>query len=111
MEDNPDAAMALTDLLRLWGYEVAVAADGPTALEIAGSFRPDVLLLNIGLPGLDGYELARRLRQQGALAAARFIALTGYRQEGDRRRATDAGFDHHLTKPADPKVLRELLRE
>ncbi|HYG61287.1 MAG TPA: ATP-binding protein [Thermoanaerobaculia bacterium] len=109
VEDNPDAAMALTDLLRLWGHEVAVAADGATALEIAGSFRPDVLLLDIGLPGMDGYELAHRLRLQEGLAAARFIALTGYGQETDRRRAAEAGFDHHLTKPADPKVLRELL--
>ncbi len=109
VEDNPDAAQALSELLELWGYEVAVAVDGMTALRVVESFRPDVVLMDIGLPGMDGYELARRLRERPDLEGAHFIALTGYGQEADRRRSAEAGFDDHLTKPADPGVLRELL--
>ncbi|HVR98851.1 MAG TPA: ATP-binding protein [Thermoanaerobaculia bacterium] len=109
VEDNPDAAQALSELLELWGHEVAAAMDGPAALKVVESFRPDVVLMDIGLPGMDGYELARRLRERPDLAGAHFIALTGYGQEADRRRSAEAGFDDHLTKPADPGVLRNLL--
>jgi PAS domain S-box-containing protein len=109
VEDNPDAAQALAELLELWGHEVAVAVDGTAALRTVESFRPDVVLMDIGLPGMDGYELARRLRERPDLRGARFIALTGYGQEADRRRSAEAGFDDHLTKPADPGLLRELL--
>jgi CheY-like chemotaxis protein len=109
VEDNPDAAAALADLLELWGYQVVVAADSEAALEALEGFAPRILLVDIGLPGMDGYELARRLRKHPPLARARFIALTGYGQEADRHRSAAAGFDHHLTKPVDPPMLKELL--
>jgi PAS domain S-box-containing protein len=109
VEDNPDAAAALADLLDLWGYEVVVAGDSDAALRAMESFTPRILLLDIGLPGMDGYELARHLRTRLGTLKARFIALTGYGQEADRRRSAEAGFDHHLTKPVDPPQLKELL--
>jgi two-component system CheB/CheR fusion protein len=91
------------------GHEVQVAFSGPTALEAAAAFAPEVVLLDIGLPGLDGYEVARSLRQQRRTAKATLVALTGYGQEEDRRLAREAGFDHHLTKPVDPAVIYELV--
>jgi len=96
-------------LLRLRGHEVAVAFSGPGALETADSFEPEIVLLDIGLPGLDGYQVARQLRQDHRLKEALLVALTGYGQEEDRRLAREAGFDHHLTKPVDPAVLYKLL--
>ncbi len=111
VEDNPDAAEALAEILRLWGYEAHVAGDGPSGLELAVQVRPRILLLDIGLPGMDGYELARRLRRLPGLQHARYIALTGYGQESDRQRSRDAGFDHHLTKPVAPQMLREMLEQ
>jgi PAS domain S-box-containing protein len=109
VEDNPDAAAALSDLLDLWGYEVVVAGDSDAALRAMDTFTPRILLLDIGLPGMDGYELARHLRARLGPLKARFIALTGYGQASDRQRSAEAGFDHHLTKPVDPPVLKELL--
>ncbi len=109
VDDNVDTAESLALLLRLRGHEVEVAHDGPAALEKAGSFHPEVVLLDIGLPGLDGYQVASRLRRRRRTARALLVALTGYGQEEDRSRARQAGFDDHLTKPVDPLVIYELL--
>src|SRR5262249_2324922 len=81
-----------------WGHEVAIAHDGPAALKVAESAPPTIALLDIGLPGMDGYELARNLREQGGLEHTVLVALTGWGQQEDRRRSASAGFDHHLVK-------------
>jgi PAS domain S-box-containing protein len=109
-DDNRDAADSLALLLSLDGHTVRIARDGREALLLAESQRPEVALLDIGMPGLDGYELARRLRADPRHAGVRLIALTGWGQDEDRRRALDAGFDHHLTKPVDLDDLARLLR-
>jgi len=109
VEDNLDAAEALGELLRMWGHPVELAHDGGAALQAAREVRPEVVLLDIGLPGMDGYEVARRLRATAGMEAVRLIALTGYGQEADRRLSRLAGFDHHLVKPVDLDHLRGLL--
>jgi PAS domain S-box-containing protein len=110
IEDNADAAESLQMLLELSGFEVATAADGTSGLEAARRFHPDVVLCDIGLPGgLDGYGVARELRADSALQEVRLIALTGYGQAEDQRRAYAEGFDLHLTKPVDPVLLKDLL--
>ena len=101
VDDNLDAAEMLAEWLGAIGHGVRVAADGPTALEIAAEFKPDVALLDIGLPVMDGYEVARRLREQPGCAKIRLIALTGYGQESDHDRSRRAGFEDHLVKPVD----------
>ncbi len=111
VDDNADAAESLAMLLRLWGHDVAVAQDGPAALRTAAARPPEVALLDIGLPGMDGYELARLLRQQPGPGRAVLVALTGWGQEEDRRRAREAGFDHHLVKPVDLSALQGLLAQ
>jgi PAS domain S-box-containing protein len=111
VDDNRDAALSLALLLRLQGHEVRVANDGPSALEIASTFRPSVIFLDIGMPRMDGYEVARRLRQQSGLENSVLVALTGWGQKEDRRRSKEAGFDHHLVKPAEAKGLEALLAE
>jgi CheY-like chemotaxis protein/nitrogen-specific signal transduction histidine kinase len=109
-DDNADAANSLARLLRrLHGQDVRVAHDGPEALAAADSFLPEVALLDIGMPGMDGYEVARRLRENPDLQGLFLVALTGWGQEADRRRSEEAGFDRHLIKPVDPEVVRELL--
>jgi CheY-like chemotaxis protein/two-component sensor histidine kinase len=108
-DDNRDAADSLARILELYGHEVRVAYDGATALEIARDYRPRAAVLDIGMPLVNGYEAAKRLRD--ALGdALTLIAATGWGQEADRRRAAEAGFDHHLTKPVDPQALNEILR-
>jgi CheY-like chemotaxis protein len=109
VDDNVDAAESLGLLLRLWGHDVRLAHNGPDVLRAAEDFRPAVVLLDIGLPGMNGFEVARRLRQGPAGRHAVLVALTGYGQEEDRRLAAEAGFDHHLTKPVDPERLQTLL--
>ena len=109
VEDNRDAADSLQMLLELTGCEVAVAYTGPDGVERARTVKPDLVLCDIGLPGLDGYEVARRIREEAAGKRPMLVALTGYGEEDDRRRAREAGFDHHFTKPADPKVIERLL--
>jgi CheY-like chemotaxis protein len=111
VEDNPDNAWGLASLVELWGYEPQVASDGESALGVFVEFEPQVVVADIGLPRIDGYELARRLRLMTAGSPERcvFVALTGYGQPGDRRRALAAGFDHHLTKPVEPGSLEEIL--
>jgi PAS domain S-box-containing protein len=109
VEDNADARESLETLLTIEGHEVATAADGPSAVTLAASFLPDVALVDVGLPGLDGYDVARALRRAPANRHVRLVALTGYGQSEDRRKALDAGFDIHMTKPVDPDVLARLL--
>ena len=110
VDDNVDAASSLSRLLtRLYGQEVRVAHDGPAALELAPAFRPEVVILDIGMPGMDGYEVARRLRCQAECAGALLVALTGWGQESDQRRSREAGLDRHLIKPVDLEALRDVL--
>jgi len=110
VDDNHDSAESLVILLRLVGHEVYTAEDGLEAVDLAVGLRPDVVLLDIGLPKLDGFEAARRIRDQIGDREMVLIALTGWGQEEDRRRCREAGFDHHLTKPVDFSTLEKLLR-
>jgi CheY-like chemotaxis protein len=111
VDDNVDSAKSLARLLaRLYGQEVRVAHDGPEALSIADEFRPEVVLLDIGLPGMDGNEVARRLRVRPEFEGVLIVALTGWGQESDVERSRAAGFDHHLVKPASPEAILELLK-
>jgi PAS domain S-box-containing protein len=109
VDDNRDAAESLADLLRHLGGRVEVAHDGPAALAAAGRFRPAVVLLDIGMPGTDGYEVARRLRADPDQRGLVIVALTGWAQDEDRRRSRAAGFDHHLAKPVAADTLRAVL--
>lgn len=109
VEDHVDAANSLRMLLELLGHQVVVAYTGPEGVRLAKEWHPDVVLCDIGLPGLDGYGVADALRHDPATASAQMIAITGYGQEEDRRRAEQAGFDFHLTKPVDPRQLQPLL--
>lgn len=111
VDDNRDAADSLALLLELSGYQVATAADGYSALTAARGFRPEVVLLDIGLPGLDGYAVVQRLRQDPDTRSARVIAISGYGGEEQRERSRQAGFDLHLVKPVDPEFLQRLLAE
>jgi PAS domain S-box-containing protein len=111
VDDNQDAALSLATLMRLQGHEVRVAHDGTSALEVATSYRPDMVLLDIGMPGMDGYEVARRMRQLPGLQKIVLAALTGWGQHKDRRRTAEAGFDYHLVKPVEPKCLESLLAD
>jgi two-component system CheB/CheR fusion protein len=110
VDDNVDAANALRYLLENDGHEVRVATDGHEGLVIAKEFKPDALLLDIGLPRLSGYEIARQVRGDAELAHATIIAVTGYGQPQDRAKSHAAGFDHHLTKPVEFRTLQDLLR-
>jgi signal transduction histidine kinase/DNA-binding response OmpR family regulator len=111
VEDNIDVAETTAAMLQLAGHTVHCAADGVQALAEAQSFNPEVVLLDIGLPQLDGYQVARRLRQMPATRHARLVALTGYGLPADRQRGRDAGFDHHLLKPVDPAALATLIEQ
>ncbi len=109
MDDNRDAADSLGALLTLHGHHARVVYDSLGAIETAGDFRPQVMLLDIGLPGLNGYETAQQVRQQPWGRNLLLIAVTGWGQEEAKRRSWEAGFDSHLVKPVDPSVLVELL--
>ena len=108
VEDNADARDALRVLLELEGHVVATAGEGQQALELVRTADPDIALVDIGLPGIDGHEVARRVRANGGRRPV-LVALTGYSQPEDRRRATEAGFDQMLVKPVDPSALAALL--
>jgi CheY-like chemotaxis protein len=108
-DDNKDAAATLALLLKLLGHETRVANDGVEALEVAGQFRPDVVLLDIGMPKLNGYDTARRLRQESWGRELLLVALTGWGQEGDRLKSSSAGFDLHLVKPVNVAEIQRLL--
>ena len=109
VDDNVDTARGMARLLMLVGHTVATAHSGPEAIETARQHRPEVVLLDIGLPGMSGYEVAARLRQEESCQGALIIAVSGYGQDDDRRRSREAGFDHHLLKPLDHDALLELL--
>jgi signal transduction histidine kinase/CheY-like chemotaxis protein len=109
VDDNQDSADSIAILLRTMGNEVHAAHDGLEAVDAAAEFQPDIVLLDLGLPKLNGFDAARRIREQPGGQERVLIALTGWGQEEDRRRSQEAGFDHHLTKPIDFGVLRELL--
>lgn len=109
VEDNPDARESLQLLIELAGHEVETADDGPSALAKFRASTPDVALVDIGLPGMSGYDVARAVRQDPAMCRVRLIALTGYGQADDKKKALDAGFDLHVAKPVDPQQLAELL--
>jgi CheY-like chemotaxis protein/anti-sigma regulatory factor (Ser/Thr protein kinase) len=109
VDDNQDSAASLGMLLGTLGAEVTVAHDGPSALDVYGVFQPAVVLLDIGLPGMDGYEVARELRERDPARRTTLVALTGWGQDDDRARARRAGFEHHLVKPAEIAVLEDLI--
>ena len=109
VEDNADAREMLAILLKRAGHDVRTAGDGAAAIAAAESFLPEIVLLDVGLPGVDGYDVARQLRSSPRTAGALLVALTGYGQEEDRQRALAAGFDHHLLKPAEPAAVLELV--
>jgi len=111
VEDGADARESLAMLMATWKHEVVFAVNGPEGVDRARELHPDVALIDIGLPGFDGYEIARRIRSEDSpwARAVRLIALTGYGQAADRARALEAGFDVHLLKPVDPARLRELI--
>jgi len=109
VDDNVDAAESLAVMLGMWGYTVDMAFDGPSAIERARATPPDGAILDIGLPQMNGYDVARRLRADPATRDALLIALSGYGQDEDRQRARDAGFDHHFVKPIEPSALRAWL--
>lgn len=108
-DDNDDSTQTASMLLELWGHEVRVAHNGQEALDLAAQFMPDVALLDIGMPDLSGYEVAKTLRARPEGRRATLIAVTGWGQEDDKQAADNAGFDHHLTKPVDPRQLQTLM--
>ncbi|MDB5945482.1 MAG: response regulator, partial [Ramlibacter sp.] len=109
VDDNLDAAESLGMLLDFLGADVRQARDGPDALDVFAEYAPSVVLLDIGMPGMNGYEVARTIRSRHPSHPATLVALTGWGQDEDRRRARDAGFDHHLVKPAELDALQQLL--
>lgn len=111
VDDNVDSAEAMSLLVRHYGHDVQVAHDGEHALRVAEKHRPHVVLLDIGLPRVDGYEVARRLRTQPWAAAMSIVAVSGWARDSDRQRSLEAGFDRYLVKPADPDQLLKLLAD
>jgi CheY-like chemotaxis protein len=110
VDDNREVAVVMAWLARRWGHEPRVAHSGPEALAAAAAFPPDLVLLDISLPGMSGYEVAQWLRGDPATAGAVLVAVTGYTDDGHRRRLQAAGFDHYFAKPADLAELEGLLR-
>jgi CheY-like chemotaxis protein len=108
-DDNADSAESMGMLLRLMGNDVRIASDGLEAVEQAAAFQPDIVLMDIGMPRLDGYEAARRIRNQDWSRDTLLVAVTGWGASDDSDEATAAGFDHHFTKPLDPAELRKLV--
>ena len=109
VEDCADTRTTLRWMLQAWGHQVAEAADGPSALCSAASFCPDVVLLDIGLPGLNGYEVAKQLRSLPNLAGSQLVAVTGFGQQDDVKHCFQAGCDTHFLKPYDPLALKRFL--
>lgn len=109
VEDNEDSALSLKMLLEALGYAVEVAHDGEEGVTAAIALRPDVILMDIGLPKMNGYEAARRIRKECPDRPMVIVALTGWGQEPDRRRSVEAGIDHHLVKPLDLAALKRIL--
>jgi two-component system CheB/CheR fusion protein len=109
VEDNVDGARSLESLLTVLGHQVAVAHDGATGLQTARAFNPEVILLDIGLPGIDGYEVARRVRKSRKLRDVVLVAMTGWGKDEDRRKSLESGFNAHLVKPVELSDLQSLL--
>jgi DNA-binding response OmpR family regulator len=109
VDDNQDAANSLAMLLRMKGHDVRTAYDGLEAIDAALSHKPEIVLLDVGLPRLNGFDVARRLRESEDLRTVILVALTGWGHDEDRRRSKEAGFDHHMVKPADPAALDRVL--
>ena len=110
VDDNRDSAESIGKLLELWGHDVRLAHDGLAAVEMALADRPEVILLDIGLPGLNGYRACQAMRQHG-MTEELIVAMTGYGQEEDRRQSLESGFDRHLVKPIDLRMIERLLAE
>ena len=110
VDDNPDIRDSLRMLLVMWGHEVDVASSGEEALALALSIRPDIALVDIGLPGMDGYQVAKAIRQASAdwRTKIKLVAVTGYGQPSDRQQALDSGFDGHMLKPVDTDLLEKI---
>ena len=111
VDDNRDAAASLAMILKMMGHEVRSANDGEAAVALAAEYRPRLVLMDLGMPKVDGYEAARRMRAQSWGAELFLVALTGWGTEEDRRRTQDAGFDSHLVKPIDMGILRKVIAE
>lgn len=111
VDDNIDSAQSMSLLLELEGHEVTCAHDGHSALDAASAFDPEVVLLDLGLPEINGYEVARRLRAEPRHAGVLLIAISGYGRDQDRAASQEAGFDFHLTKPADPDMVMQLMQQ
>jgi len=111
VDDNVDAADSIAMILRMSGYDVRCVYDGHSVLQVAGAYHPDVIVLDIGLPGMSGYDVARQLRQEPQFRETPLVAVTGYGQDEDRRQSREAGFDYHLTKPVDPDALQALVAD
>jgi CheY-like chemotaxis protein len=111
VDDNRDGADSVSEMLKLMGNDIRTAYDGQQGVDMAGEYRPDVVLLDIGLPKLNGYEACRRIREQPWDKKAVLIAVTGWGQDEDRLRSREAGFDRHLVKPVDPEDLMKVLAE
>lgn len=109
VDDHQDLATGLAELLERWGHEARVAFDGPSGIEAARGFQPDLILLDLDLPGMDGYAVAQMLRREPSLSSIEVAAVTGYAHADDRRRARESGIDHYFTKPVDLVALRSLL--
>ena len=108
-DDDQDSAESLALLFQLMGHDVRAAQSGLAAIDVAAEFRPDLIVLDIGMPGLDGYEVCRRIRQHDWAQTIVIAALTGWSRDEDRDRSEQAGFNHFLVKPVDPKALEELI--
>lgn len=108
-DDDQDSAESLAMLIQMMGHDVRSAQDGLAAVRLAEAFRPDLIVLDIGMPGLDGYEVCRRIRQQAWGRVVVIAALTGWSRDEDKARSEQAGFDRFLVKPVDPKVLEDLI--
>jgi CheY-like chemotaxis protein len=111
VDDNTDAAQSLADLLGLLGHDARTAHDGEAGVAAAEAFRPHLVLMDLGMPRLNGYDAARRIRAEPWGGGMVLVALTGWGQEDDRRRTAEAGFDRHLVKPVDPAALAGLLAD
>ena len=110
VEDCQDAAFAQASLVELAGHQVRQAHNGAQAVELAADFHPDVVLLDLGLPDMDGFQVAREIRRLPGMDHVRMVALTGFEREGLVRRSAAEGFDHYLIKPADPRVLLDIIQ-
>jgi DNA-binding response OmpR family regulator len=109
VDDDQDVARSMSRFIRLLGHDIRVAFDGVEAVEMAGEFKPDVVLMDIGLPKVNGYDVAREMRSKPWGEKMMLVAVTGWGRESDRRRSHEAGFDRHLTKPMEPDMLEALL--